>query len=171
MILNYSCFRILANFLSSAFVFFRFPCSPDSVTVPAHSPAGASSALRSSSPDSSCASSNSGISMIMKRGIDCSGAILGFWRCRERQVSPPGARGFSVVLLRIPRIHLFPWCTNPHNPHEFGYPVGSVCRENISLPLPPPGRYRHRVIPQKETVFFVDVLKKSVTTNFAQWLP
>ena len=59
-----------------------------------------------------------------------------FW-CRRLYgtvTSPPGARGFSVVLLRIPSIPLFPWCTNPHNPHEFGYPVGSVCRENHSFP-------------------------------------
>ena len=39
-----------------------------------------------------------------------------------------------MVLLRIASIPLFFWCTNPHNPHEFGYPVGSVCRENHSFP-------------------------------------
>ena len=76
--------------MSYAFVFFRFPCSPDSVTVPVHSPAGASSPLRSSSPDSSCASSNSGISMILKPVIHCSPRFITFCGAGRARCHRPG---------------------------------------------------------------------------------
>ena len=129
--------------MSSAFVFFRFPCSPDSVTVPAHSPAGPSSALRSSSPDSSCASSNSGISLILKRGIRCSPRIVTFCGAGRARCHRPALE-----------VSLWSFCESLAFLCSLGTPTRithtsltaqlGLCAEKKSSPLPPPGRYRHR---------------------------